>query len=252
MLNPSFMTVAVEQLRPNPWNTNRVSPEAEEKIRTSISRNGLFKPIVVRKVPGQGGWEIVGGQHRWEQAIALGHKDVPICNLGEIDDTKAKEIGVIDNARYGADDTLSFAELLKEIGTTADLQTFLPYGEADLDAIFSASTIALDDLGADLDSENPADETEDESAPAPTKVAKTHTIMRFKVSLFDAERITALIARTQKELSFTGSDDLTNAGDALVHLLGDLLDTPAPSAPSFGLEDLDDLALEIADKENRS
>ena len=217
-----YLNVAVSELRKNPWNTNKVSPENELKIRESLNRNGMFKPIVVREVEGVPGYEILGGEHRWEQAIELGESEVPVANLGIIPDKQAKEIGLIDNARYGSDDTLGLSDLLKEIGDIPVLQSFLPYGQADIDAIFSASVIALDDLGIDESFEKtPEAEVEDE-APLP-KVAKTHTQIRVKVTLADAEKLTALIAKTQKDFGYTTEDDLTNAGDALVHLLGDHL-----------------------------
>lgn len=222
MSQPIFLNAHVSQLRKNPWNTNRVSPDNEAKIRASIQRNGIFKPIIVREVAGQGGWEIIGGEHRWEQAVELGYTEVPIVNLGTIDDVKAKEIGIIDNARYGADDTASFAELLKQIGDNDELQVFLPYGDADLDAIFSSVNIALDDLELDENFEKDPAESEPEAPPAP-KAAKTHNTMRFRASIGDSERLTALIARTQKEQGFTNEDDLTNAGDAIVFLLRDQL-----------------------------
>jgi hypothetical protein len=226
-----FKTVPVDVLRKNPWNTNRVTPDNEAKIRKSLERNGMFKPIIVRQVSGENGYEILGGEHRWEQAIELGQPEVPIANLGFIDDKQAKEIGVIDNARYGADDTLSFAELLKDIGDVGELQDFLPYGSADLDAIFSASTIALGDLEIDENFEKKLEaEIEDDEKPA--KLPKTHTVMRFKVMLGDAERLTALISKTQKDHGYTTEDQLTNAGDALVHLLGDQL-AHSGSSPAY-------------------
>lgn len=242
MVKPDFFTAAVGELRKNPWNTNKVSPENEAKIRSSILRNGIFKPILVRQVPGEDGYEIIGGEHRWEQAVELGYAEVPVCNLGEISEIQAKEIGLIDNARYGADDTLGLAELLKEIGDADVLQDFLPYGQSDIDAIFSSVTIALDDLGIDENFEA-TPETAAEEAPL-ERAPKTHTIMRFKISLGDAERITALIARTQRDEGLTTADELTNAGDALVHLLlggksaetVDLPDINAELEAAFGTE----------------
>lgn len=218
MQNPQYLTVPVEDLRKNPWNSNQVSAENEAKIRASIARNGIFKPVIVREIEGQGGYEIIGGEHRWEQAAELGYTEVPIVNLGLIDDRRAKEIGVIDNARYGVDDTLSLGEILKDIGIE-DLQDFLPYGETDIAAIFSASDIALDDLEIDESFEKDA-ENNGEDAEKSEKTAKTHTVMRFKLSLGDAERVTALIGRIQKDHGLTTSDDLTNAGDALMQILG--------------------------------
>lgn len=234
---PIFLNVSVELLRKNPWNTNRVSADHETKIRNSLARNGMFKPILVREVAGVAGYEIIGGEHRWEQAVELGYTEVPIANLGEISELRAKEIGVIDNARYGADDSLSFAELLKELGDPMELQDFLPYGTADLDAIFSASDIALDEL--EIDEKFEVEETPETVTP---REAKTHTVMRFKASLADAERLTALISRTQKDQGFTASDDLTNVGDAIVFLLTGGTISPAPAAFSFD----DDADLEAA------
>jgi hypothetical protein len=241
MRNIEFLNVPVGQLRKNPWNTNKVTPGNEAKIRASLERNGMFKPIIVRQVEDVPGFEILGGEHRWEQAIAIGAEEVPIANLGFISDKQAKEIGVIDNSRYGADDTLSFAELLKELGDVDELQGFLPLGSADLDAIFSASTIALDALEID---ENFERDLEQEEEVKPTKAPKTHIVMRFKLSLGDAERLTALIAKTQKSEGYTSEDDLTNAGDALVHLLsGSMTTSPVAFTGDEELEAMMDAAL---------
>lgn len=235
-----YLEVPVTELRPNPFNPNRVSADNERKIRKSIERNGLFKPIIVRQVPGVAGYEIIGGQHRWEQAKELGHATIPIANLGEIDDARAKEICVIDNARYGSDDTLTLSEILKDIGEMEDLQEFLPYGDTDLAAIFSATSIDLDALSLPEHLEKEPEKTEDD-APA-ARVAATHTIMRFKIAIADAERMTALIARTQRTHDFRHEDALTNAGDALVHLLAAEL---APDTAETAEEGWDDMLKEI-------
>lgn len=209
-----YLELKPSQLRKNSWNTNKVTPENERKIRASLKRNGVFKPIIVRETD-EGVYEILGGQHRWEQAIELGLDKLPVFNLGRIDDKRAKEISLADNARYGTDDTIELAELLKTLDTD-ELQVFLPYGESDINEIFS-SNIALEELELEEDIETKL-ETPDDLEPV-VKPAKTHTIMRFKVPIADAERITALIASTQKEYGFTEADELTNVGDALVHIL---------------------------------
>jgi hypothetical protein len=233
MRDIKYLTVPVGELRKNPWNTNKVSAADELKIRKSLQRNGMFKPIIVREVAGVPGYEILGGEHRWEQAIELGVQEVPVANLGLITDKQAKEIGVIDNARYGTDDTLSFSELLKEIGDVTELQEFLPYGSEDLDAIFSASVIALDELDLE-NSLGVEEESAEEPEVAPAKPAKTHALMRFRIANADAERLTALVSKTQKDQGFTTEDQLTNAGDALVFLLTDLLRSVAPPAYKAG------------------
>ncbi len=203
------------ELRANPWNTNRVSPDNEAKLGNSLGELGLFKPFVVREVEGIEGYEILGGENRWREVMTAGVAKVPIFNLGKIDDIKAKKISLADNMRYGADDTIELAKLIESLGEDAELQNILPYTEADMSAIISSVDIALDELGLSDDGYS------EEGAPAEPveKVPKTHTIMRFKVSLGDAERITERLVKIQKKHAYTSSDDLTNAGDALVHQL---------------------------------
>ena len=206
-------TLAPERLRPNPWNTNVVSPENQAKLEESVKRFGMFKPIVVRVRDEE--LEIIGGQHRWEAAKSLGLKEVPVVNLGTISDKKAKEIGLVDNGRYGADDTLQLAGLLDELGvSTEELASFMPYSESDFASIFSSVSISLDDL--DL-----PDEVETPQAASP-KVMQTHQVMRFKVPVDDVAKITEMVERTMKEQRFTDEDSLSNAGNALVHLLSRL------------------------------
>ena len=212
--------VAPNLLRPNPWNPNFVSPENETKLGESLRQLGMFKPIIVRDKadkPTGTKYEILGGEHRWKEAIGIAMAEVPIFDLGKIDDDLAKKISLADNPRYGSDDTIKLAELLEGIEGGSQIYEILPFSEADVSAIFSSVTIALDELELDEGYDEKA-AAEPEEAKA-SKAPKTHTIMRFKVQLGDAERITELIAKISKRQGFTASDDLINAGDALVHQL---------------------------------
>jgi ParB-like chromosome segregation protein Spo0J len=200
-----------KDLKPNPWNTNVVSAENELKIEASIKRLGIFKPILVRETL-SGHLEILGGEHRAKVAHRLGIKKVPVINLGHISDTKAKEIGLVDNGRYGEDDTLQLSELLKSLGDAESLRDFLPYTDEDINSIFSSSSIALDEL------ELPDDDDDIPELPMES-VRPTHQLMRFKVPIGDAAKITELIERVMKTQGYTTEDSLSNAGNALVHVL---------------------------------
>jgi ParB-like chromosome segregation protein Spo0J len=197
-------------LQPNPWNTNAVSPDNEAKIDASIRRLGMFKPIIVRTLT-DGSLQILGGAHRRDAAIRLGMDQVPVVNLGTVDDNRAKEIGIVDNGRYGEDDTLALAELLSSLGAPEDLAEFLPFSDADFNSIFASTTIALDEL------ELPDDDGAPPAAPA-AKPAQTHAVMRFKVPVGDDGMIADAIARVQKQQGFTDEDAMSNAGNALVHI----------------------------------
>src|SRR5690348_6918711 len=124
MTTHTYQLVDPRLIEPNPWNTNVVSHENEQKLRASIERNGMFKPALVREVssfPGARDIKLqsIGGWHRVEQAIELGWTEVPVINLGRISDEQAKEISLADNARYGVDDTLKLSELLGELDAQA-------------------------------------------------------------------------------------------------------------------------------------
>lgn len=201
--------VPVGILMPNPWNTNRITdPANEEKLRESMKRLGVFKPILVRTLA-DGTLQILGGEHRWRAAEQLGMKTVPIVNLGRIDDKRAKEVGLVDNGRYGEDDMLGLAGLLKELGN--DVLTFMPFSDVDLAALAAASTIALDDLDS-IDNGPPIDLQDLKAAP-------TAQLMRFKVPVDDVAWASKLVEREMKEQGFTQEDSLSNAGHALISLL---------------------------------
>lgn len=196
-------------LRANPWNTNVVSPDNERKLAESIKRFGFFKPILAREVNGQ--LEVIGGEHRWQAALSLGETTVPVVNLGAIDDQKAKEISLVDNGRYGQDDTLQLANLLEELGDTSELVEFMPWDNAELESIFSSVSIALDELEL-------SDEDEKPPVLPKTKPVQSFQVMRFKVPVEDAEKVAKRIEAIMKEQKYTEDDSLTNAGLALVHL----------------------------------
>jgi ParB-like chromosome segregation protein Spo0J len=221
----NYPTIDPARLQPNPWNSNRVSPANADKIDASIKRfakdvpGGMFKPVIVRELE-DGTLQIIGGQHRVEAAIRLKLKSIPFHNLGRIDDNKAKEIGLVDNGRYGEDDTLQLAELLEGLGDSMELASFLPYSDNDLASIFASTNIALDDIGIEDD--------EDLAMPSapPAKQVQTHQIMRFRVPVDDCGWIAELVEKTMKTHALKESDALTNAGDAFVLLMKQAKDNP--------------------------
>lgn len=202
--------VAPDRLRPNPWNTNKITdPANEEKLRESLRRFKFTKPIIVRTLPG-GVLEILGGEHRWKAAVQMGSfATVPIVNLGLIDDQRAKEIGLMDNGRYGEDDALGLAGLLKELGN--DVMSFMPYSDMELQSILAASEISFDDLDS-VDNDALPDLNAAKAAPA-------NQLLRFKVPVEDVSWISNLIEKIQKTEGFKEEDSLSNAGHALMSLL---------------------------------
>lgn len=199
-----------DTLVPNPWNTNVVSPENEEKLDSSLKRFGVFKPVIVRELI-DGTLQIIGGEHRAQSAARLGYKAIPIVNLGMISDQKAKEISLVDNDRFGEDDMFKLAELVGTLDVS-ELSSFTTFTDTDIDSMFTSSSIALEDL------DSLSLPSEDIELPQ-EKSIQTHQIMRFKVPIKDVDAVTQKIEKAIKVQGFDDSDSLTNAGDALVHLL---------------------------------
>lgn len=206
-------------LQENPWNPNEMDAINEEKLLNSVDEFGLFKPILCRELE-DGTLQILGGQHRNRAAVLKGYDEVPVINLGQMSDDRAKKIGLVDNGRYGEDDIEKLAAVFAEIGSPEDIVNILPIGMDEFENIFGKNIeeTDFDDLIPDDD-----DEAAINAAVAELETGltlKTHQIMRFKIQVEDAAAIQAFINRTQREQGFTDSDSLTNAGDALVYLLG--------------------------------
>ena len=208
--------ISPHDLRPNPWNTNSVQQEEMQKLIASLERHGWVRPVLARRSGAT--IEILGGQHRVEAAKELGHDTVPVIVLSDVSDDRAKEIGLIDNARYGQDDATALSELMEELGGVLEMAEFLPIGESEIAAL---STEIDDDEIENLLNEDDGKEEKDEK---PSKPTKTHQTMRFKVPIADADDVQDKIEKIMSEQGFTDSDSLTNAGDALVWLVRETSD----------------------------
>ena len=124
--------ISVEQLTPNPWNPNRMKDEMRAKLKVYIEREGLVEPLVVRPIGG--GYEILGGFHRWGIAKELGYENVP-CVVVDLDDRRAKILSVNLNEMKGQSAPNLLANLVHDLSrelTLDDLETQLPYSEAEL------------------------------------------------------------------------------------------------------------------------
>lgn len=203
-------------LIPAPWNPNRADASDEAKLDASVDRFGLFKPVVCRRLE-NGDLQILGGHYRVASAIRLGLLLVPVVDLGEVSEDRAREITLVDNGRYGRDDSGALAKLIEELHAGRDeLAGFLPFDLSELEAIASSAAIDLDTLGLD--------EEDAPKAEKPPRVSKTHEMMRFKVAVEDADRLRQALATVMADQGFSEADQLSNAGDALVWLVNDWME----------------------------
>lgn len=190
-------TISPSELRHNSWNTNRMDAENFNKLKKSLKSLGAFKPIIVRET--KHGLEVLGGAHRLDAARELGFPTVPIFNLGNIDDDRAKEISLVDNTRYGQDDAVALSKLLDSFET--DL----------LEEILPETTVELpdtDDILAKLDEDMKAIKDEEE----------THKVLKFRLSVEDAEEVEAVLSKIAAKFEYRYPDGYSNYSEALHHL----------------------------------
>ena len=212
----SITYISPKKLKKNQWNTNRVSIENEEKLDKSLKEYGLFKPILCRTVNDE--LEIIGGEHRVESAIRNGISEIPIINLGNISDDKAKKMSLIDNGRYGSDDFVELQELINSLESPNELLEVLPYSLEDFEGIFKADEIDLDNIPSfEENSEiEDSDETENNFVQ---KLPETHAIVKFKIPLEFLQDLNNKIKNKEQELNTEYGDSFVNAGNALLALL---------------------------------
>jgi hypothetical protein len=146
------------RLSPNPLNDNRQSPFMYGRLKASILTDGFADPIVVRSGDGGGAFddgrlEIIGGEHRWRVAKDLGMSQVPVHDLGSIDDLRARKLLLTLNRIRGESDQDKLSRLLREINADGgtDALASLPFDDDALtdllDGEFAAAAPEGDGMG---------------------------------------------------------------------------------------------------------
>lgn len=88
-------TVAITDLRPNPYQPRRVFDEDKlDELASSIKEHGVIQPLIVRAAVR--GYEIVAGERRWRASKLAGLDTVPIV-VRDFTDLQMNEIALIEN-----------------------------------------------------------------------------------------------------------------------------------------------------------
>jgi ParB-like nuclease domain len=130
-------------LEANEWNPNVLDDRGYAAVVESIQMYGFVDPPVVQPL-GDGRYRIVNGEHRVRAAREFNFPTLP-CIVLEVDDLTAKRLTVILN-EHGRADPARLSALLVEL-RDADPATFemgLPYGQGELDYLFSLSDRAYE------------------------------------------------------------------------------------------------------------
>jgi ParB family transcriptional regulator, chromosome partitioning protein len=83
----------IDQIDPNPNQPRQVMGDLSE-LMASIAEKGIIEPIVVRQRGTR--FQIVAGERRYQAAIQVGLREIPIV-IREVDDNEIIEIALVEN-----------------------------------------------------------------------------------------------------------------------------------------------------------
>lgn len=160
-----IIQVPIERLHPNPWNPNVVPRRTMSAIGESLKEFGEVDGIKARPHPtldgvlvpegGDGAsetdFQIVDGEHRWEQLKEKGATEAAVIPLN-LTDAEAKKLTVILNETRGEADTVPLAQLLVSLQQTGmgldELLIGLPYEQNELSELLKIGALDWDTFDA--------------------------------------------------------------------------------------------------------
>lgn len=90
---PVGRLVPIDLIDPNPHQPRQVMGDLSE-LMASIAEKGIIEPLVVRQRGGR--YQIVAGERRYQAAVQVGIREVPVV-VRDIDDTEVIEIALVEN-----------------------------------------------------------------------------------------------------------------------------------------------------------
>ncbi|MDM7917468.1 MAG: ParB/RepB/Spo0J family partition protein, partial [Candidatus Eisenbacteria bacterium] len=114
--------VAIERIRPNPWQPRKsVDPAKMEELVSSVRLRGVLEPLLVRR-SGEG-FELVAGERRLRAAQEAGLNEVPIV-IVDLTDKESLEVALVENLQREdlnpIDEARAYQLLAEEFGRTHD------------------------------------------------------------------------------------------------------------------------------------
>lgn len=90
--------------------------EALQELADSIRAQGIVQPIVVRRLPDGGRYELIAGERRWRAAQMAGLHEIPAI-IREVDDRGAVSLALIENIQRAELNAIEEANALHRLIT---------------------------------------------------------------------------------------------------------------------------------------
>lgn len=130
-----FQYLPIDLIVPNPWNPNVQDEITFNLLQDEIAEVGLIDPIEVVPLD-DGTYMILGGEHRWRAAKALGHEEIPSILLTDEkwkDEDLRRFITVRLNVIHGKLDPDKFMTLYRGLSSKygeESMQRMLGYSDS--------------------------------------------------------------------------------------------------------------------------
>lgn len=99
----------------------KIEKEPLDELVQSISQYGVLQPVVVRRLKGKHGFELIAGERRWRASQLAGLRSLPAV-IKEIDDHDAMSVALIENIQREQlnpiEEALALARLVSEFNMT--------------------------------------------------------------------------------------------------------------------------------------
>ena len=116
--------IPVEQIERGRYQPRRdMSPEALEELASSIRKQGVMQPIVIRPIgdKGEDRYEIIAGERRWRASQLAGQDKIPAV-IREVSDESAIAMALIENIQRedlnAIEEAMALQRLKKEFDLT--------------------------------------------------------------------------------------------------------------------------------------
>ena len=122
---PGTQHVPIEAIRPNPAQPRRQFSDADlDELASSIARNGVIQPLIVRRDPGNAqGYQIVAGERRWRAAQRAQLHELPVIERSFTDE-EVLEVAIIENIQRvdlnPIEEAAGYKQLMESFGHTQD------------------------------------------------------------------------------------------------------------------------------------
>jgi ParB family transcriptional regulator, chromosome partitioning protein len=121
---PDAFFAPIEELHPSRSQPRtHFDDDALDELAASLKEIGMLEPILVRRRPAGGGYEIVAGERRWRASQRAGMHEVPVF-VRELSEAKAFEAALVENLQREdlnpIETARAYQRLLDEHGHSAE------------------------------------------------------------------------------------------------------------------------------------